>query len=210
MNVQQITMDPDVAREQLREYRRALHKRADAEYEAVAKGLEALADGTPIINLTDAIRTGGFFDSGLPKLAIARADRTMVTAQWRSPFGTGSWFGRTLWHPRGTLFFDTLASRGRAGHDMAHAVNLGTEYLPKDSYVRGSTLVPMIPASVRNTVRFDARKTFILFEVEAWRPIPHRDPFLLRHLACDAYALLAAWDLTPLEQMVMAGRAGAN
>jgi hypothetical protein len=37
---------------------------------------------------------------------------------------------------------------------------------------------------------------------------PDRDPYLLRHLHGDAYAVLAEWDLTPLEQLVMTGRRG--
>lgn len=44
-------------------------------------------------------------------------------------------------------------------------------------------------------------------EIEAqWRPVPPVDPFLLKHLGGTLYVVLAQWDLTPLEQAVLAGR----
>lgn len=42
--------------------------------------------------------------------------------------------------------------------------------------------------------------------VPGWQPVPPTDPLLLRHLHGDLYAVLAAWDLTPLERAVLAGR----
>jgi hypothetical protein len=204
MDVPLITMDPHAAREQLHEYRRSLHKRADAEYEAVAKGLKALADGTPIISLPQAIQSGGFDQEMRPRLAIARADRTQVEFSWR-PNGRDG-------------LFSTATAGYRATPTLLRQVDLGREHGMKtasgwDKTVRGYALVPMIPADVRNSVRFAARETFILFEVEQWSDTrlgaqPDRDPYLLRHLHGDAYAVLAEWDLTPLEQLVMAGRRG--
>ena len=38
-------------------------------------------------------------------------------------------------------------------------------------------------------------------------PQTRRRAILLRHLGGDAYAVLAMWDLTELERLVMAGRA---
>lgn len=198
MNVPLITMDPTEAREQLRAYRAQLHRRADAEYEAVAAGLTALADGTPIISLTQALQAGGFDEKGRPRLGLARADRTQV---------------RTWWDRPNLLRFDTSRG-GPEGKGLSHAIPLTPpERVRFGSWELGYALVPMIPAHVRQSVRFRARDTFILFEVEQWSDTrldarPDRDPYLLRHLHGDAYAVLAEWDLTPLEQMVMAGRRG--
>jgi hypothetical protein len=43
MDVALIEMPAEVAEEQLKSYRRALHRRADAEYEVIARGLDELA-----------------------------------------------------------------------------------------------------------------------------------------------------------------------
>jgi len=52
VNVAKIEMPADVARAQLRNLRRSLHKRADAEYEQIAAGLEKLSEGTPLLSLS--------------------------------------------------------------------------------------------------------------------------------------------------------------
>lgn len=209
MNVDLIKMDPAEAREQLREYRAELHRRADAEYQAVAAGLEALAQGTPILNLTDAIRGGGFDEKMRPRLAVARADRKQVRFRWGGHTTSGE--------------FDSSAGTAHQGAGLVLPMDFGRRHgwrHPEGwtATVEGYALVPMIPAKARREsgVRPTSdRRHFILFEVEEWSDTrlqarPDRDPFLLRHLGGDAYAVLAAWDLTPLEQMVMAGRRNAN
>lgn len=199
MNVPLITMPKDEAAEQLREYRRALHKRADAEYQAVARGLSALANGTPILSLQQAIAAGGFDAKGRPNLAVARADRGQVR----------------MWWERNQAHFDTSRGTAGAGPSMRRTVELerpetathgGSWWGPS-----GYALVPMIPAAVRNSVRYSPAQCFILFEVEQWSDTPlgvrpDRDPYLLRHLHGDAYAVLAEWDLSEIERLVMAGR----
>jgi hypothetical protein len=41
-----------------------------------------LADGTPLINLVEAIRNGGFFEDMRPRVAVARADRKVCRFRW--------------------------------------------------------------------------------------------------------------------------------
>jgi hypothetical protein len=200
MNVPLITMPREEARVQLRQYRTALHRRADAEYQAVVAGLEALADGTPIIGLADAIAAGGFDASGRPNLAVARADRGQVR----------------MWWDGNQAHFDTSRGTAGAGPSMRRTVQVERpDAAPRSSGAwwrpHGYALVPMIPAAVRNSVRYTTAQCFILFEVEQWSDTPlgarpDRDPYLLRHLHGDAYAVLAEWDLTDLERLVMAGR----
>lgn len=36
--------------------------------------------------------------------------------------------------------------------------------------------------------------------------IPPGDPALLKHMGGDLYAILAVWDLSPLERAVLAGK----
>jgi hypothetical protein len=208
MNVNLIEMEPEEAREQLREYRRELHKRADAEYDAVASGLEALAKGRAILSLMEAIRGGGFDEQMRPRLAIARADQRQVRCTWRPNVTMVTFEPATGWR-RSTEQQSRVVDLGRR-HGLLRA-----DGQPK--WVQGYALVPLIPARIRKERgcgRSYDNRNWILFEVEQWaderiRAEPDRDPFLLRHLGGDAYAVLAAWDLTPLEQMVMAGRRSA-
>ncbi len=53
----------------------------------------------------------------------------------------------------------------------------------------------------------------ILWEVKRWSSQritaePDRDPLLLRQIGGDLYAIMAQWDLTELERLVMRGRIG--
>jgi hypothetical protein len=63
--------------------------------------------------------------------------------------------------------------------------------------------VPLVPPNLRPARGLN--RYCILFEAE-WEPVPPTDPMLLRHLHGSLYAVLAVWDLTPLERAVIAGR----
>ena len=204
MNVSTITMPIDQAKEKLQAYRQQNQKRVDEEYKAAEAGYAALAEGTPLISLTDAIRGGGFDEKMRPKLAIARADRKQVYFRWR-PRDTMAAFDSRM----GSRNSDTLELAIDIGrvHGVIHG-KPGHEY---DAWIEGYALVPMVPADVREAVNVKLSDCFILWEVEQWadRRIssrPDRDPYLLKHIGGDLYAVIAEWDLTDLERLVMAGR----
>jgi hypothetical protein len=210
MDVDLIRMDPKEAREQLREYRTSLHRRADVEYEAVAKGLEALADGTPILSLSAAIVGGGFDAEMRPRLAVARWDRREVKFDW-TPYSNAGAFN-AVWDSRGQHLFTggTVSVDFGRRHGLT---TLGADNKRYGKWITAYALVPMIPAGVRLSVPGLAasKRHFILWEVEHWSEQPKtaqppRDPYLLRHLHGDAYAVVAEWNLTELERLVMAGR----
>jgi hypothetical protein len=201
MNTPTIEMPREVAREQLRHYRSQLHKRADAEYQAVATGLEHLARGTRLLNLADCFKNVPLDQHYRPKLAIARADRKTVRFRRES---------------RSVGRFDTRPPSHRGGrpwpkHGLTFDLDLPLS--PADvnywNLMDGSSVVPMIPASVREAIgRIDLAKHFVLWEV-TWADTP-RDPYLLKWTgAGDLYAVLAEWDLTDLERAVMGGRASS-
>ena len=202
MNVETITMPAHEARKKLAAYRRALHRRADDDYKAAARGYEELAKGRPLLDLGSVFRDVPVDARGRPRLAIARADRQQVRfAHWRT---------------HDTATFRTDAFRGGAARARSPGLFRTVPFRERRStegWLTGHALVPMVPADARAAAGFpDIAKCFILWEVEEWadQPIiaqPDRDPFLLRHLGGDLYAILAAWDLTELERAVMAGRA---
>lgn len=80
--------------------------------------------------------------------------------------------------------------------------------------LEGYALIPMVPLDVRPATGRLA-DMFVLWEVEQWadRRIgakPDIDPYLLKHVGGSLYAVLAEWDLTPLERAIMKGRATAS
>lgn len=212
MNVSQITMPVEEAKAKLDAYRERLRRRADAEYEAAAAGYEAIAAGTPLLDLPEAIRGGGFDDQMRPRLAVARADRRQVMFCWRhyetrGIFRSGKLAGRHYVSAASTRqpTLNLSIDFGRQ-HGQRVTFDNGGGY---SKSVVGYALVPMIPADVRPEGK--EKDWFILWEVEQWSrepllAVPDRDPYLLKHVGGDLYAILAEWDLTDLERAVMAGR----
>lgn len=200
MNVATITMDPELAREKLRAYRKALQTRTDAEYEAAAKGYRALAAGTPLVHLGEVFRACPTDEKGRPRIAIARSDRKQVKLSMREREAECVFDAREKWGESAASLLIKTALGTPLAKTSTFSYNVGLEAF---------ALVPMIPADVRPE-RFDPQTHFILWEVEQWAEKrigarPDRDPFLLRHLGGELYAIVAEWDLTDLERAIIAG-----
>lgn len=204
MDVPTISMPRHEAEEKLHHYRERAHRRADAEHETLVSAYEALAEGTPLISLQDAIGGAGKDEMMRPRLAIARADRRQIKFVWPS------WSTRALFdahHPNAKRRSESLVIEVEMGYRPDVEAPSGVLQT-----VRGYALVPLIPADVRNRMAGQPRDHFILWEVEDWSDVriraePDRDPLLLRPLGGDLYAVLDSWDLTELERFVMRGRA---
>jgi hypothetical protein len=189
MNLATIEIPEDEAKARLSEYQQALKQERNTEDEAIAQAYRAAARGLPIIQLSKAIQQGGFFDNGLPKLAIVRADAKECFVRVRS---------------NELLYADNDRPDNRGAKVGVHTV-LVTLDSPNHSWSRGKTVVPLIPPSHRPK-RYRLRAFHILWEVEKWAPVPPRDPALLRHIRGDLWAVLAAWELTPLEMAILSVR----
>ena len=211
MNVATVQMSPEAARKKLQACRSQLHRRADAEYEALEKGYAALAAGTPLFDVELALRDCPVDEIGRPSLAVARADRKQVRMDWphRSQFCS--------FHTSTDYRFDqrwpTLTTSFHLGRQHSHTERHSWSDDPKlyPADIEGYALVPLIPAEHRPNGAL--RRYHILWEVEEWsanrhRTEPDRDPYLLEHLAGSLYRVVAEWDLTDLERAVMRGRVG--
>ena len=181
------TMNPNEARKAFLEYRDAFRKTASEIDEALMKGYREIAAGRQVLYLPDTIREGGRTEEGYPKLAIARADWTHVTADMKSQC-TSVKFTRDRWTKR-----EGACNTLRMPPSLWPAIPGPT---PSDA----RAIVPLVPPRYRPPAALS--NYHILFEAE-WKPIPPRDPALLKDLGGGMYAVLAVWDLTDLEMKVL-------
>lgn len=200
MDAQTITMPAEEAKERLKAYRRQLHRKADAEFEAIAAGYEELAKGRRLIDVETALQACPRDAKGRPRLAIARSDRREVR-YWRR---TGEdVFGADA-------FASAWSNAGRGSSSLRRRFRVP---LPSSqpSIEDGYAMVPLVPPDALEAAGNPSlRKCYTLWEVEQWqektRVLPDRDPFLMQHLGGPLYVVLAEWNLTDLERAVMTGR----
>ena len=190
VGVETITMPRQEARSAFLAYRRAFRDAKDKEQAkqdgALMRGYRAIVNGQSVIDLHQAMRGAGVNAQGLPKLAICRADEThctvIMTANGRAHF----YRGEDRWSFRTT------------------PVSVPVDTFPRNpNGTRGTAILPSIPPQFRPPAKLDGY--YLLWEAE-WRKVVPVDPMLLKHLGGSLYAVLAQWDLTPLERAVLAGR----
>lgn len=211
MNIETITMTEQDAKIKLAAYKKRLaslrhteaNKEVAKEYAAAIQGYKALTKGHKLIDLEDVFNNCPRDEKHRPRLAIARADVKQVKFIWRGNENIFLFrYGKDFWSDRD--------SRSRK-----IVVNEPNRYFPYSNSasfknIEGFALVPMIPADILPE-RINLSESFILWEVEKWadreigaRPSP--DPYLLKHIGGPLYAVIAEWDLTPLELSITKGR----
>ncbi|MBI1348517.1 hypothetical protein GC163_19760 [bacterium] len=199
MDVATLTMDPVEAQVQLDRYcgslksrrhneEREVANRIAAEDRATEEMLKVLAEGKPILDLVESMRLAGVNEQGLPRLAIARADQERC---WCHHSGNRYVFGPQHWN-------ETIKRLvGMIPADALPSCKVGTA-----QFWKARAVVPTIPPQFRPATAL--RHFHILWEAE-WQRVPE-DPLLLRWIRGHQYAVLAQWDLTEIERMVLSAR----
>lgn len=193
LNTLEVSVEEATAR--LAEYEAMVASERTAEDEAIAQGYRSAKRGFPIIRMTETIAAGGWFDNGLPRLAVIRADATTchVTISHRRP-------------TTDVLFADSARAENRGALVGRHTVRVTVPSQPAGHRWRGQTIVPIIPPRHRPKPHRLAH-CHILWEVEEWSNVVPVDPALVRHIRGDLWSVLATWDLSDLERAVLAQRA---
>jgi hypothetical protein len=197
MNLESVQIDPAEATARLAEYEGQIAAERTAEDAAICAGYRAAARGLPVISLRAVIGAGGFHDTGLPRLAIISAASESMFCHWD---------GSDLVY---TERDDWRSNRGALVGASSVRVPVSGDDLPagRPGYWRaGTAMVPVIPPRFRPRRR-RLRSHHILWEVDSWTRVPPQDPALLRHIRGDLWAVLATWDLTELERLVLSQRA---
>lgn len=201
------------ARKAYLDYKRAVLSAANPEerkeYEGLWRGYQAIARGQQVIDLQQTMKTAGVQpDTLLPKLAICRADarkcRVNLEQNGSATFAdeAASWRhnNRQVKLTQGT-FPHYVARWDKDRGSLRYRPN-GT--LEAEGWSnRATALVPIVPPHLHPRA---ALKNYHILWDAVWTPAPPKDPLLIRRLAGQLYAIVAQWDLTPLEQAVLSGR----
>lgn len=195
MQVEQLKVDPEKARELWQKYKSHQNHQtpADAEIAAIYK---RIAQGRTVIRALESIRVAGLNADGLPKLAIARADQANIRLRDAdsdnqavfSHNSSGSWRQRN----------ESRSKIIRVPWDGFRLPTTGGRR--KWEY---EAQVPLIPVHLRP--KRGLANYHILWEAEWTKKYPV-DPYLLRRFGGDAWLVVAAWDLTDVERAVMSQR----
>ena len=179
MNIQMLEEDRQVAQEKYREYRAALKVERNKQIAYLATIYWQLARGRKVIDAVSAISAAGVNAEGHPKLAIAEAHEKEVEQRQGHEV--------TYFHEREQ--YPVLKFTRPAGWP--------------ERWSRIKAPLPIIPPS---HVPPDAKLEglHLLWEVEKWEPVPAVDPILLRRLSGPFFVVLSSWNLSPVEQAVMA------
>lgn len=202
MNIATIEVDQEIAEKKYKEYLEAVKTRKAKEYNELRKAYRALSKGLKVIDIYKAFEDTGVDKNGNPKLAIASADLKQINLVKERDDSCAFTRRRNSWDKNwsGEVVLPT-------GIFKEWPRVLGKDGLPtwqiKDD--RLTTNVPIIPAHLLPTG--DLKNYHILFEVNRWSPIATvGDPYLLQRINANTFIVLAEWDVTDVESIVMRGR----
>jgi len=201
MKVEQIQIPKEEAEKQYNEYKQVIQKHKNEYVKDLKRIYGHMRHGRAIIDINKAMKIGDLNKDGDPKLAICRADAKICYFQkltdGRGVFRMSRWGNRkteTIWvRIKDTWNWQTKPNQW-------NGVEIVNRHL--------ETPLPIIPAHILKTINRNLRTYHILWEVEEWKPVPPRDPILLKRLTSNVFVVLVTWDLTPLERAVIQGRIG--
>jgi len=193
METQKIIVDRAEAKELYRKYKTHQHYQQPMDWE-IQRAYQLIAQGRVIINAVQSIISAGLNDEGLPKLAIVRADQPACF--WRPSIAGG-----------GEFRSDNSGYRHNEHYSRRLRIADGTWPDQQRDRWHYRAQAPIIPIHLRPKRALE--NYHVLFEAE-WRPAPPVDPILLRRIGkSDLWTVCAAWELTPIEQAVLASRINA-
>jgi hypothetical protein len=198
--INKIAMPKDQAKEEWKKYCDLLKTRQEKFLKVMKESMHHIKEGRNLIDVYEAMKNAGLNEKQEPKLAICRADVRECFFEKRDT-GTGI-FGHSLkWSevertkdlielPQNTFGLQWL-------RQQKNTWNIEKKIL--------RTKVPVIPVELMPEGKLE--NYYILWEVKEWQDMPEakKDPFLLKRISENLFAILGAWEVTELERAVMRG-----
>lgn len=202
MELAKVQIDETDAEEKYKQYLEVVKTRKEKQYEDLKKVYRALKQGYKVIDIFKA-----FSDTGLennhPKLAIAQAHVRTVFFQ-KEIGGAGIFTASNLarWENKEKVDDVRLPGGTFPEWELIEPNEGVSTFNLKDKNI--CTNVPLIPAHLLPDGKLE--NYYILFEVDEWNPVaPVKDPYLLRRINANTFIVLAEWDVTEVEKIVMRG-----
>jgi hypothetical protein len=223
-----VTLNKDDALAKYKEYASALRV-SRSQHDRMMKAVYgALSEGLGVINPRAAILKAGLDADNRPKIAICRADQETVYFK-RDTNERDAYFSadhnrvlrplksdianRLQFHfPAGTLPLGLTPRTVPVNNAKGEFVWNRREF-PRGYFDTVKAAVPIVPPEHR-PIGSALNQYCILWEVEKWEALPRPqwapgDPMLLKPLGqTGLYAVMAHWDLTDIEKMVLGAMYG--
>ncbi len=196
MQTVKLSVNRKKALELYRAYKTHQHYQQPIDH-AIQRAYQLIAQGRTIIKALESIKNAGVYldgpMQGLPRLAICNAAAEICSL--RISTGGSAEFSRAkVW------------TNPKDQTNVFRFPNGTFSPPPKEYKWRYEAMVPIVPIHLRPKRALAAYH--ILWEAEWTRKVPV-DPLLLRRLSGDMWLVVAAWDLTPVEQAALATRLSA-
>ena len=184
-------------------YQEQFEKTRDPRDRELAHVYRCLAQGKQLISVNKAMQVAGVRANGEPVLAIAAAN-----AKWVWYVHDGGWFkdpDGNGQHLKSGFVSDYSINPNERKRSLHRASRKDTwlfsrEFFPvrpKEFQLRAR--VPIVPVKLRPKIALSNFQ--ILWEAD-WQKAPV-DPLLLRRVTSDMYEVIAEWDLTEVERLVL-------
>lgn len=208
MKIPIIEMSPEEAEIHYKEYLDVVKVRKEKYLEDLKKTYFHLSKERKVLDIYEVFKNCGVDENGEPKLAISIASAKEVTFE-KFQLGSGTFTEHDRWSraeksdvslPTGTF---PEWSRGQVKNTWGDDTHEGV------IRERVITNVPIVPAHLLPEGSLEGY--YILFEVQEWKePKESRiakkgDPYLLKRINQNAFAVMAEWDVTDLEVAVLRG-----
>src|SRR3972149_4096899 len=201
MDVATVSLPENEAEEIYQGYLEAVKTRKEKYLEDLKKVYHALSQGKKVIDIFEAFKKTGVNEAGEPKLAISLASNRQVF--FHKETGGAGMFSGEDWNWAGKvadvrLPAETFPEWAREQSERAFR---------GIARRRVVTNVPLVPAHLLPEGKLD--NYYLLWEASEWTEAKSSakaaDPFLLRRINTNTFVVLAEWDLTEVEQIVMRG-----
>lgn len=208
MNTPIITLPKEEAEEHYKEYLEVVKTRKEKYLDDLKKTYYHLSKERRVLDIYEVFKNCGVDKNGEPKLAIAPASAKEITFE-KFALGSGTFTPHDRWSraEKADVNLPTKTFGEWARGQIKNSYNSEThEGVIRERVI---TNVPIVPAHILPEGSLD--NYYVLFEVKEWtepqekRVARKGDPYLLKRINQNTFAIMAEWDVTDVELAVLRG-----